>query len=114
MIKESTGLNSEITSQSDIRVSGSLENHYAPKAQVLLDVDPKPGDGFIALSSIETPPGAIRLAAPASIEEFSRTLYAALREGDYRKLPSIVVIQPSDDGIAVAIRDRLKRSAKSH
>ena len=46
----------------EIRVSGSLENHYSPNAQVLLDIAPEKGDGFIALASTATPDGEIRLA----------------------------------------------------
>jgi L-threonylcarbamoyladenylate synthase len=42
-----------------IRVSGSLENHYSPNAQVVLDIAPEKGDGFIALASTPTPDGAI-------------------------------------------------------
>ena len=46
MIEECTGLK---TTQSDqeIRVSGSLENHYAPAAKVLLCDVPIAGQGFI-------------------------------------------------------------------
>jgi L-threonylcarbamoyladenylate synthase len=110
-IKAVTGLDVELPENSEIRVSGSLENHYAPAAQVLLDVEPQPGDGFIALADIETPPGVIRLAAPHSAESFAHLLYAALREGDSKDLTRIVVIQPKGDGIAIAIRDRLKRAA---
>jgi L-threonylcarbamoyladenylate synthase len=95
-----------------IRVSGSLENHYAPKAQVFLDQPPVNGSGFIALENIETPDGVIRLAAPTSVEEFARGLYSALREGDHQSLDSIYIVQPTGDGLAIAIRDRLLRSAK--
>jgi L-threonylcarbamoyladenylate synthase len=98
--------------QATIRVSGSLENHYAPKAQVFLDQPPVNGSGFIALENIETPNGVIRLAAPASVEEFARVLYSALREGDHQSLDSIYLAQPTGDGLAIAIRDRLSRSAK--
>ena len=111
MIKEATGLEVESVERSEIRVSGSLENHYAPDAQVLLDITPQPGDGFIALANIPTPPGVIRLAEPNTDESFAYLLYAALREGDARRLKRIVVAQPTGDGIAVAIRDRLKRSS---
>ena len=111
MIKEATGLEVESVERSEIRVSGSLENHYAPDAQVLLDVTPQPGDGFIALANIPTPPGVIRLAEPNTDESFAYLLYAALREGDARGLKRIVVAQPTGNGIAVAIRDRLKRSS---
>ena len=111
MIKEVTGLEVASVERSEIRVSGSLENHYAPEAQVLLDVSPQPGDGFIALADIPTPTGVIRLAEPKSDEAFAYFLYAALRDGDTKELKRIVVAQPQGDGIAIAIRDRLKRAA---
>ena len=110
-IKGVTGLEVEVVERSDIRVSGSLENHYAPEAQVLLDVTPQLGDGFIAHADIPTPVGVIRLAEPKSDESFANLLYAALREGDAKKLKRIVVVQPEGEGIALAIRDRLKRAA---
>jgi L-threonylcarbamoyladenylate synthase len=106
-----TGLEVDSVERSEIRVSGSLKNHYAPDAQVLLDIEPQPGDGFIALADIPTPTGVIRLVAPKSAEAFAHDLYAALRKGDAKGLKQIVVIQPKGDGIAIAIRDRLKRAA---
>ena len=111
MIKEVTGLDVESIQRSEIRVSGSLENHYAPEAEVVLDVTPQPGDGFIALAKIPTPEGVIRLAEPKSDEEFAYLLYAALRDGDAKGINRIVVTQPQGNGIAIAIRDRLKRAA---
>lgn len=99
-------------SNSNIRVSGSLENHYAPKAKVILDQVPITGSGFIALEDIPTPFGVIRLAAPRSTEEFARVLYQSLREGDHQLLDTIYVEQPTGDGLALAIRDRLGRSEK--
>jgi L-threonylcarbamoyladenylate synthase len=120
MIGEVTGINvldstdkqSDDFKQEDIRVSGSLENHYAPKAKVFLDQIPVEGSGFIALESINTPDGVMRLAAPTSVEEYARVLYSALREGDLQNLGSIYITQPTGDGLAIAIRDRLSRSAK--
>ena len=97
--------------ESTIRVSGSLENHYAPLAKVLLDHKPNVGDGFIALEEIETPTGVIRLASPKNNAEFARVLYSALRSADTQKISSISIIQPKGDGIAIAIRDRLLRAS---
>ena len=110
MIEECTGLK---TTQSDleIRVSGSLENHYAPVAKVLLRENAVAGQGLIAHSSIDTPKGVIRLASPTDDEDFARILYSALREADARGLAEVVVVQPIGIGIAVAIRDRLARAA---
>jgi L-threonylcarbamoyladenylate synthase len=112
MIEESTGLSvSGVVDAPEIRVSGSLDSHYAPIATVVLDQSPIAGQGFIAMSDVVTPDGVVRLAAPASHEEFARVLYAALRAADEKGLKSVVVAQPVGDGIAIAIRDRLKRSA---
>lgn len=113
MIEESTGLVALESNPAAIRVSGSLESHYSPKAKVILDVIAEPGDGLIAPDQIPTPNGVIRLAAPSSIEEYARVLYQALRAADKRGLKAVVVLQPGGDGLAAAIRDRLQRSAWS-
>jgi L-threonylcarbamoyladenylate synthase len=111
MIEEVTGL--QVTdAESEIRVSGSLAQHYAPQAKVDLDQQPESGDGYIAMHDHPTPDGVIRLAAPQSIEEFARILYAALRDGDARNLSRIVVTQPQGDGLALAICDRLIRASR--
>jgi L-threonylcarbamoyladenylate synthase len=112
MIEEATGLKVSENNNSHIRVSGSLEKHYAPNAQVILDVPATSGQGFIAPADVATPPGAIRLASPANTDEYARTLYSALRDADAQGLKTIAVIQPSGDGLAIAIRDRLMRASK--
>ena len=112
MIAESIGL--EVlgaVEASAIRVSGSLEAHYAPVATVVLDQSPVAGQGFIAMADIVASEGVVRLAAPKSHEEFARVLYSALRAADEQGLEIVVVAQPQGDGIAIAIRDRLKRAA---
>ena len=119
MIEQATSLKVSKLSDEDssdangvnIRVSGSLENHYSPRAKVILDHQPIAGSGFIALAEIETPPGVIRLAAPKSVEQYAQVLYKALRGGDHQNLEAIFVIQPVGDGLAIAIRDRLLRAA---
>jgi L-threonylcarbamoyladenylate synthase len=118
MISESTGLevageasDGVVVDSHAIRVSGSLEAHYAPAATVVLDQSPVAGQGFIAMADIVAGDGVVRLAAPKSHEEFARVLYSALRAADEQGLETVVVAQPVGDGIAVAIRDRLKRAA---
>ena len=112
MIVEVTGLQVVSVDSGDaIRVSGSLENHYAPAAKVLLCEVPMAGQGFIAHIGIQTPSGVIRLASPGNDEEFAQILYSALREADAQGLTEVVVVQPIGLGIGVAIRDRLSRAA---
>jgi L-threonylcarbamoyladenylate synthase len=114
MIAESTGLEVVgVVEESAIRVSGSLDAHYAPVATVVLDQFPVAGQGFIAMADVATPYGVVRLAAPNTHAEFARALYAELRAADEQGLQSVVVAQPQGAGIAIAIRDRLKRAAHS-
>ena len=121
MIEDSTGLivgdSASVSGGSvdevTIRVSGSLDSHYAPVATVVLDQSPVAGQGFIAMADVATPDGVVRLAAPRTHEEFARVLYAALRTADEKGLKTVVVAQPEGAGIAVAIRDRLMRAAHS-
>ena len=112
MIFGTTGLISKLNIDSKIRVSGSLEQHYSPKAKILLKGIVGPGDGFIALDYVVTPEGAVRLASPTTLEEYARILYATFREADKRGINRIMVIPPEGDGIAIAIRDRLARAAR--
>lgn len=115
MVVESTGselvFKANNNETSGIRVSGSLENHYSPLATVLLDQSPIIGQGFIALADVPTPKGVVRLASPSNAEEFARNLYGSLRAADELGLTHVVVFQPLGAGIAIAIRDRLRRSA---
>ena len=112
MIEESTGLAAVgAVENTEIRVSGSLESHYAPVATVVLDQSPVAGQGFIAMADLATPDGVVRLAAPKNDDEFARVLYAALRAADEQGLQIVVVAQPAGEGITIAIRDRLKRAA---
>jgi L-threonylcarbamoyladenylate synthase len=115
MISNSLGIKfEEITKNNNeqIRAPGLLESHYSPKAKVYLSGSPAPGDGFIALSKIPTPSGAIRLTAPATNEEYARTLYQGLRLADSKKLNKVYVILPDGDDIAIAICDRLQKASE--
>jgi L-threonylcarbamoyladenylate synthase len=103
------GIKSE--EKSSIRVSGSLESHYSPKAEVFIDLPPNSGDGFIAMNDIPTPDRVIRLSSPKTIDEYAKDFYNALRLGDKKGLQRITVIQPAGSGLAEAIRDRLSKAA---
>jgi L-threonylcarbamoyladenylate synthase len=111
MITASTGLEVLDSIGTTIRTSGSLDAHYAPAAQVLLDQQPLAGQGFIALATTTTPQDVIRLASPNNDVEFAQSLYASLRKADELGLSHVVIEQPTGSGIAVAIRDRLMRAA---
>ena len=114
MINDLLGIRISVISKdySDkIRSPGLLESHYSPIAKVFLSGNPSAGDGFIALSQYQTPEGVIRLISPMNNEEYARTLYQGLRLADSKKLSKVFVVAPTGDDIAVAICDRLQKSA---
>mgnify|MGYP000094173769 CR=1 FL=1 len=115
MIEDTLGITIDLsTSNSEsmqIKAAGLLESHYAPNAKVFLTGKPSTGDGFIALDSFTTPNGAIRIASPKTNEEYAQVLYEAFRLADIKGLTRVFVIPPTGGGIAVAINDRLAKSA---
>ena len=115
MIEDTLGitikLNTLNSESIQIKAAGLLESHYAPNAKVFLTGSPALGDGFIALDSFTTPSGAIRVASPKTNEEYAQVLYEAFRLADIKGLRRVFVIPPTGDGIAVAINDRLSKSA---
>ena len=95
----------------EVMAPGMLESHYSPRAKVLLNGLPLPGDGLIAIESFKTPEGVVRLASPKNNEDYARLLYEALRLADIKKLKRVFAIPPIGGGIAIAINDRLTKSA---
>jgi L-threonylcarbamoyladenylate synthase len=98
----------------DVKASGLLLSHYAPKAKIVLNEQPRKGDGFIADISHLTPSGVIRLASPTNNLIFAQDLYKALRLADEHKLTRIVIITPANCGIGLAINDRLEKASFKH
>ena len=112
MIEEVTGIKANLNLRtSEVRSSGQLSSHYSPLAKVILDQTPGAGEGFLAMANIETPSGAIRLGSPSSIAEFASVMYSVLRLADRQGIKYIYIVQPLGSGLALAIRDRLKKAA---
>ena len=119
-IEQVTGVVPGMTST--VRASGTLESHYAPLADVVITdaaglasshSTDEARVGVLALASIETPVGMVRLSAPASNDEYAHVLYAALREADALQLTTVLAVLPDESGLGAAVIDRLKRAAHS-
>lgn len=107
-----------LAANSSTRAPGTLASHYSPQARVEITdpesvsrLEPDPAVGIIALASVPTPAGIVRLCAPHNDDEYAACLYRALREADSLELASVVAVPPPGDGLAAAIRDRLERAA---
>lgn len=114
-IEKVTGLKVQADTQDKPRVSGSLDSHYAPKAEVkLVSPDQLPdekGAGFIGPSSLNVPANLTILLSAIDDEDYASNLYQALRKSDELGLTKVYAVLPNDSGLATAIIDRLTRAA---
>ena len=113
MVEEVLGIELDLGSapNKEIKAPGMLASHYSPNAKVYLSGAPSYDDGYIALSDLPTPAGAIRLASPKDNEEYAQILYESLRSADSKCLKRIFVVPPDNQGIGLAINERLARAA---
>jgi len=118
-VEATTGM--RCTHESQVRASGTLQSHYSPRAQVILltKEELQSGDyiasaarvGMLATADIPTMIGLVRLGEPESLQDYARQLYWALREADALELTTILAVPPPNEGLGVAINDRLSRAA---
>lgn len=101
-----------------VKAPGTLAAHYAPTAVVRIVQGPGPDEppqrdpvvGLIAPQSVPTPLGVVRLLAPATDAQYAAGLYSALREADAMGLQQVRAVLPEGQGLAAAVRDRLRRA----
>jgi len=105
-----------------VNTPGSLLGHYAPKKELhIIESDihgfiPRANSGYLAFT---TPSPEIRerfslvevLSPSGDLLEAAANFYAALRRLDNSKADIIYAIRLPEEGIALAIMDRLKRAS---
>lgn len=106
-----------------VRAPGMLASHYAPRARVVLTSPAElattaaallaEGErvGALATDDDVLPEGAERIVLPVTAEEAAARLYAALREADERGLTVLLATLPPEQGLGLAVADRLRRAA---
>lgn len=111
----------------DIKSPGQLLKHYAPDTPVRLNaVDVKAGEALLAFGSIkfmgveggghaiDLPSESLRnLSEEGDLYEAAANLFAMLKELDCPEHTAIAVMNVPNQGLGIAINDRLKRAAAS-
>jgi L-threonylcarbamoyladenylate synthase len=103
--------------------------HYAPRARLILVNDESDLNNHLAHLIAEKEKVGVMLPQDWTIhhrhaevfhwnsftnnEALAQTLFAGLRELDHRNVTVILCPLPADDGLGLAIRDRLQKAAKS-
>ncbi|MEV8427494.1 L-threonylcarbamoyladenylate synthase [Streptomyces chartreusis] len=124
-LEAALGFPLSVPSTSRVRVPGQHPSHYAPRARVVL-VEPgkvvaeaelaqETGHQvgvFLPASYADTPVKAHAVVTvPASMPAYARGLYGFLRELDQQGCDVIVASLPAEEGLGLAIANRLRRAA---
>ncbi|QKZ18394.1 L-threonylcarbamoyladenylate synthase [Streptomyces chartreusis] len=114
-----------VPSTSRVRVPGQHPSHYAPRARVVL-VEPEKVVAeaelaqetghqvgvFLPAAYADTPVKAHAVVTvPDSMPAYARGLYGFLRELDQQGCDLIVASLPTEEGLGMAIANRLRRAA---
>ena len=91
------------------RAPGMLTSHYAPNARVVLVETIEQLKNQISELSISGT-RCISLHFD-SVQEYAFRLYASLRQADETGVDVVVALLPPDQGLGVAIRDRLRKAS---
>ena len=96
--------------QGESRASGMLQYHYSPSCQILIANDLAHANDLLIQQ--KTIGHKTRIAQFSdNLPIYASTLYAQMREADADGLDSLVAIKPSQQGLGLAILDRLLKAS---
>jgi len=92
---------------------GQLASHYAPNAAVRLNArEARPGEAYLAFGKREPEADIVRNLSPTkNLHEAAANLFAMLHTLDMLGAETIAVAPIPNEGLGVAINDRLTRAA---
>lgn len=115
-IADVLGYEPEVITKAKMRVSGSLESHYAPSTPAFLvskEILESLTHKRYGVISLQPKPEAFQgtwLTLPHDAESYGQRLYAALRHLDALGLERILIEHVPDSTYWLAVRDRLQRA----
>ena len=99
----------DIDEQAAIVAPGMMKSHYAPRASVKLNA--MKADSNSQMLGFGTISGDLNLSAKGDLREAAANLYAFLKRLDGDDAETIAVAPIPEEGLGIAINDRLKRAA---
>ena len=92
-----------------ISAPGQMASHYAPSKPVRLNAtEPRAGEWLIGFGRVA---GDASLSRAGDLVEAAARLFDLLHEADMQDRPAIAIAPVPEDGLGLAINDRLKRAA---
>jgi len=105
-----------INASEDIIAPGQLKSHYAPSIPLRMNVkadDLRPGESLLGFGA-DVPTDTLNLSPTANLVEAAANLFAMMRILDKPDSQGIAVMPIPNEGLGVAINDRLKRASASN
>jgi len=101
------------SSESKISAPGMLKSHYAPKANLRLNVsNPNPDEAYLAFGIEPKNIAIIKNLSPSKdLKQAAKNLFSFLNELDKAGAKNIAIAPIPNQGLGEAINDRLKRAA---
>ena len=92
-----------------IKAPGMMERHYAPSVRMRLNIiDPMPGEFYLGFGDVACD---LNLSPVGNLEEAAANLFRMMRDLDRPGALGIAVAPIPNQGLGLAINDRLKRAA---
>tara|TARA_R110000824_G_scaffold103449_7_gene245820 strand:- start:1662 stop:2621 length:960 start_codon:yes stop_codon:yes gene_type:complete len=108
-LEQIAGQASMVKDTGGIEAPGQLPSHYAPSKPLRLNARTADADEYhIGFGPVA---GDQNLSSHSDLAEAASLLFAALHDADASRKPKIAVTPIPDDGIGVALNDRLRRAA---
>lgn len=105
-IEATLGYKVPVAMTSDVRVSGQLKTHYAPRAAVVLAPQ---NELEQRARELQTMGHEVRILSPTDLEP--QNLFASLRRADDEGAAFILASAPEGQGLGLAVADRLQKAA---
>ncbi len=90
---------------------GMMVSHYAPRAKVIANCKTPPKNGILLGYGPQTGDMELNLSPKGNLHEAASNLYAYLRQLDDAGHDTICIAPIPDEGLGIAINDRIKRAA---
>lgn len=105
----------QIKENEAVRSPGLKHRHYSPKAKVVLidqrsKVEGQRSKAFIGLSKPDVDFDLVKICS--SIEEYAHEVFSFFRQCDYQNIQTIYCETVEENGIGLALMDRLRRAAQ--
>lgn len=102
------------TVRKKLTAPGQMKTHYSPNTPVILNATEVNSSQALLAFGSDIPTGAkkiMNLSEKGDLSEAAQNLYAMLRELDVQDCSEILVMPIPQDGIGIAINNRLQRAA---